>query len=149
MVFGDLVGNPIVSISQTFSDIPGSLYQVSFDLFFHGEGMGFEALINQNEGFGVTTTDQIWASFYHIPDFQIIINDPDTNNAMNGRFNFMFVGTGSDTLTFLGFGGSNGLGLANANVSAVPEPSIWLMLLLGFVSLGFAYRRSRRNAAFA
>jgi PEP-CTERM motif len=34
-----------------------------------------------------------------------------------------------------------------AEVSAVPEPSTWLMMLLGFAGLGFAgYRRSRKNA---
>jgi hypothetical protein len=32
---------------------------------------------------------------------------------------------------------------------AVPEPSTWVMLLLGFAGLGFAFRRSRRKAAFA
>jgi hypothetical protein len=35
-------------------------------------------------------------------------------------------------------------------VSAVPEPSTWAMLLLGFAGIGFmAYRRSHKGAAFA
>jgi hypothetical protein len=34
-------------------------------------------------------------------------------------------------------------------VSAVPEPSTWAMMLLGFVGLGFAFRQSRRRASFA
>jgi hypothetical protein len=29
------------------------------------------------------------------------------------------------------------------------EPSTWAMMLLGFAGLGFAFRRSRRKAAFA
>jgi hypothetical protein len=33
--------------------------------------------------------------------------------------------------------------------SAVPEPAAWAMMLLGFAGLGFAFRRSRRKAAFA
>ena len=33
--------------------------------------------------------------------------------------------------------------------AAVPEPSTWAMMLLGFAGLGFAFRRSRRMAAFA
>jgi hypothetical protein len=33
--------------------------------------------------------------------------------------------------------------------SAVPEPSTWAMMLLGFAGLGFAFRQSRRKAAFA
>jgi hypothetical protein len=35
------------------------------------------------------------------------------------------------------------------STGAVPEPSTWAMMLLGFVGLGFAFRRSRRKAAFA
>jgi light-regulated signal transduction histidine kinase (bacteriophytochrome) len=41
----------------------------------------------------------------------------------------------------------------NASVSAVPEPSTWAMMILGFAGLGFmAYRReknSRANGALA
>jgi hypothetical protein len=33
--------------------------------------------------------------------------------------------------------------------SAVPEPSTWAMMLLGFAGLGFAFRRSRRKVAMA
>jgi len=29
------------------------------------------------------------------------------------------------------------------HVAAVPEPSIWTMMLVGFAGLGFAFRRSR------
>jgi hypothetical protein len=35
------------------------------------------------------------------------------------------------------------------NVSAVPEPATWGMMLLGFVGLGFAFRQSRRKESFA
>jgi len=34
-------------------------------------------------------------------------------------------------------------------LAAVPEPATWAMMLLGFAGLGFAFRRSRRKAAFA
>jgi hypothetical protein len=33
--------------------------------------------------------------------------------------------------------------------SAVPEPSTWAMMLLGFVGLGFAFRQSRRKVSMA
>jgi hypothetical protein len=33
--------------------------------------------------------------------------------------------------------------------SAVPEPSTWAMMLLGFAGLGFAFRQSRRKASMA
>jgi hypothetical protein len=32
---------------------------------------------------------------------------------------------------------------------AVPEPSTWAMMLLGFAGLGFAFRQSRRRVSFA
>jgi len=39
---------------------------------------------------------------------------------------------------------------ANGNpISAVPEPSTWAMMLLGFAGLGFAFRQSRRKVSFA
>ena len=34
-------------------------------------------------------------------------------------------------------------------VASVPEPSTWVMMLLGFLGLGAAARRFRRNASFA
>jgi PEP-CTERM motif len=34
-------------------------------------------------------------------------------------------------------------------VTAVPEPSTWAMMLIGFVGLGFAFRHSRRKLSFA
>jgi hypothetical protein len=43
-------------------------------------------------------------------------------------------------------GGVGGVTLLSASV---PEPSTWAMMLLGFAGLGFAFRRSRRKAAFA
>jgi hypothetical protein len=34
-------------------------------------------------------------------------------------------------------------------VTAVPEPSTWAMMLLGFAGLGFVFRQSRRQLSFA
>jgi hypothetical protein len=38
---------------------------------------------------------------------------------------------------------------ANSQISTVPEPATWGMLLLGFAGLAFAFRRSRRKVSFA
>ncbi len=36
------------------------------------------------------------------------------------------------------------------NTSAIPEPSVWALMLLGFAGLGFAgYRATRKGLAFA
>jgi hypothetical protein len=39
----------------------------------------------------------------------------------------------------------NGMGVA----TAVPEPSTWAVMLLGFAGLGFAFRQSLRKGSFA
>ena len=36
-----------------------------------------------------------------------------------------------------------------SQISSVPEPSTWAMMLLGFAGLGFAFRQSRRKVSFA
>lgn len=38
---------------------------------------------------------------------------------------------------------------SDAPEAAVPEPSTWAMMLLGFAGLGFAFRQSRRKVAIA
>jgi hypothetical protein len=46
---------------------------------------------------------------------------------------------------------ANGTGstLSTINMSAVPEPSTWAMMILGFIGVGFmAYRRTDRQAGF-
>jgi hypothetical protein len=42
-----------------------------------------------------------------------------------------------------------GVTLTNFSVSAVPEPSTWAIMLLGFIGLGFAFRQSRRKVPLA
>jgi hypothetical protein len=60
-------------------------------------------------------------------------------------YTFLFTTTGEGALTFRDLaGGNNNVGniLDNVTVSAVPEPSTWAMMILGFLGVGFmAYRR--------
>jgi uncharacterized protein (TIGR03118 family) len=60
------------------------------------------------------------------------------------------MGNGGDLNTLYFTDGIDGEthGLFGA-ISAVPEPSTWAMLLLGFAGLGFAFRQSRRKVTFA
>jgi hypothetical protein len=65
----------------------------------------------------------------------------------------LFTATGTSTdITLLGASANNSyIGLDNVTVDPTPLPSTWLMLISGFVGLGFlAYRGTKKNAvAFA
>jgi hypothetical protein len=52
--------------------------------------------------------------------------------------------------TFTPLGGTTTNGTVSAVVEAVPEPSTWAMMILGFVGVGFmAYRRKAKPAFIA
>jgi hypothetical protein len=54
-----------------------------------------------------------------------------------------FIGTGSDSLNIASRNDGNFNYFDSFSVNAIPEPSTWAMLLLGFAGLGFAgYRRA-------
>lgn len=62
-------------------------------------------------------------------------------------FNFTVLGTGLDTVMFRAAGTSDSLGgsLDAVSLSAVPEPSTWLLLAGGFVVIGWSVLRRRRD----
>jgi hypothetical protein len=49
----------------------------------------------------------------------------------------------------MNFPGGEIRGFLAAVPGAVPEPATWAMMLIGFLGLGFAFRRSRRREAMA
>jgi hypothetical protein len=76
------------------------------------------------------------------PDSVYAVNGPQ---AYTGPESAPVFSTGSYT----GFDNST-VALATVTLSAVPEPSTWAMMLLGFAGLGFAgYRASRKTTALA
>jgi hypothetical protein len=85
---------------------------------------------------------------------------------LNGLFGTSTTMAGAGTLDLDGFNGylanygmlvvgyfqdSNGdyVNIVNSGVSAVPEPSTWAMMAMGFLGLGFAFRHRRRKVCFA
>jgi hypothetical protein len=73
-----------------------------------------------------------------------------SNILASGWTQYSFIETASSNSTSLVFGleqVSGYSGLDDINVTAVPEPSTWAMMLLGFAVVGFAaYRRKSRAA---
>jgi hypothetical protein len=89
-----------------------------------------------------------------------ITNNPETLGIPNTSYMFHFfsvLGSGLDNESAFITGAGNGFAQDPATggwffftpASAVPEPSTWAMMLIGFLGLGFAFRQSRRKISFA
>ena len=61
-----------------------------------------------------------------------------------------FIATGTDTFTFTQFSaGQASPTFDDFAIAAVPEPSTWAMMILGFAGVGFmAYRRRSHGTPF-
>lgn len=135
----DLVGyGNTGAISQTFNTLPGQQYLLQF-AFGNNPGSTSSASANVDV-FG--SGSLLSAVIFH-------------NTSASGNLNWTiysgaFVANSeSTTLNFNNvLGGSNGGILLDAvQVSAVPEPATWAMMILGFAGLSLvAYRRSRKAA---
>lgn len=139
----DLNGLVPGSISQTFSVISGQTYNVTFDLAGNPAGGPTPKTITSSAGATV-----VFSSF------------DTTGKSLSSMgwtpVSFEFTATGpTATLTFesttTGPSGNGdyptafGPALDNVSVTAVPEPSTWAMMLLGFVGVGFAaFRRKSK-----
>jgi hypothetical protein len=119
---------PLATLSQTFSDVVGQSYHVSFWAFDGGANGDGNAYLELSVGGQNVTLNETVAFPWQ-------------------NFGFSFVGTGSDTLTIAAQTNPSEWYVDNVSVSSgVPEPSTWALLLLGFAGLGFAgYRRARTH----
>jgi len=133
---GNLETDPTPVLSQTFSTTVGATYTVTFQAYDGGSGQGDPlAFLTVAVGAHSVTFDQSVASI--------------TTGS------FTFVGAGSDTIaisakTNPSFWYIDNLDVEFKSVAAVPEPSTWLMMLVGFAGLGFAaYRRKSKPALTA
>jgi hypothetical protein len=85
--------------------------------------------------------------------FSTLINTPSESQTPWTLQTMDFFATGaSEVLNFMSIGTPIGgppvALLADVSLSAIPEPSTWALMVLGFGGLGFAaYRRARKNAS--
>lgn len=134
---GNTNGNPQDAIAQTIGTTVGQKYNLSFYYSnnSYGSPQPAEATVTINGSSfnifhgGATPTDMNW--FLYTGTFTAISN--------------------STTLMFSETDGSpccnGGIALDSVSISAVPEPSTWAMLVLGFAGVGFlAYRRKGKVA---
>jgi hypothetical protein len=94
---------------------------------------------NQRTALGASTTVSLGGQSYTITPLD---NDWHV-------YSFSFTGVNNGFLSFTGSGPSNQQGtlLDSVVLTAVPEPSTWAMMILGFAGVGFlAYRRRNQLA---
>jgi hypothetical protein len=78
----------------------------------------------------------------------VLLGSPDLSSGKYTQSTFQVTATGSDTFSIQFANDNCSNGLDNFSVSAaagaVPEPSTWVLSLLGFVELGLLARTGRR-----
>lgn len=136
----DLVGQGGVgSISQIVSTVAGQVYNLTF-AYSHNL---FTGLASASASFAIDGLNGV------------VTHNGGSNVNLNWQtYSGSFVASGaSATLTFtnLAGGGNEGIFLDAVSVeTAVPEPAVWLTMLLGFGAIGGAMRAARsRNRAIA
>jgi hypothetical protein len=128
-----------------------------------------QAAINTNSNGGLLTSIVVTSPLHSFQDFiaNLMTSGPFTISATtnDGTFtsgvqpggsgsNFMtIIAQGDETISSIAFNSTAGFDSFQqpriSGVSAIPEPSTWVMMLLGFAGLSFAFRQSRRRVSFA
>ena len=123
-IIGTLV--PVTDGVEFFSGGGGdSFTSVGFYAAFDDGGFALNVLNNRQP-----TGDQLFTGTTAAPDFLALLTE--------------------SPITDLYVEGTSITGTLTVTVAAVPEPSMWVMMLIGFAGLGLAgYRASHENAAVA
>ena len=127
--FADYDVSPVVQVSQTFADVAGAAYQVSF-WFYASRGGDADALF---------TTSL---------DGAAVFSSGDTVNQYTLE-TLSFIGTGRDTLAFAAKTNPGEWYLDDVSVtgpaatSAAPEPGTWALMGMGVGLAGLGLRRRR------
>jgi len=125
-----------------------------------------QAFITTSSGTGLLTSINVSSPGNTFTDF--IANPHDSGaftvsvKANDGTFTNSFAGgpgenfvtilaQGNETISSVAFTSAAGFSsFQQPRISGVvPEPSTWVMMLLGFFGLGFTFRQSRRKVSFA
>lgn len=138
----DLNGNGKGGITQTFNLSAGT-YQLGFYLSGNPDGNPSTKTV------GVTLSPTLPTDVNNTYTYVATI---DGNKILNYEYHSIIFTTagGLETLSFLSQDeGSYGGVVGGVTISAVPEPSTWAMMILGFVGLGFlGYRKSQKKISF-
>jgi choice-of-anchor C domain-containing protein len=135
----DLNGGAQGGVEQTISGLTsGATYNLTF--FLSGNPDGPPTTKSVDVSIGSLVND----------NFTYTIGTNTHANMMYVQESVNFTAGASNTLSFASQNaGAFGPVIGGVSISAVPEPSTWAMMLLGFLGLGFAFRQSRRKVSFA
>jgi len=107
---------------------------------------------------GFTFTDVIFDIANPAPDFTVTGSNGGNSSVSevpSGDREFLALALHGTSLTWLTIQAADGMGFGAmkqfeiSGVSAVPEPSTWAMMILGFAGIGFmAYRRRNQGQSF-
>lgn len=108
---------------------------------------------NSPLGGSSTTYDNTWCCTFDgilngqtLAGFEVTVN---SGTALSSIRWFAFALGDNDTNSDGHFGNNFDPGFEGVSVSAVPEPSTWAMMILGFAGVGFAAFRRRSHSALA
>jgi hypothetical protein len=150
-------GNASGKLSQSFTLASSGLFDFAFNA---GRSEGFCTCQDVPLTFSVSIDGVVLSSdlpIFYAPDasfptaLKLLSTYAGTVSLAAGSHEFAFNFSRGETL----FGrnpyiGIDGVSLIQQQVNAVPEPSTWAMMLLGFAGVGFiAYRRKSKPAALA
>jgi hypothetical protein len=133
MVFGFFNNpNPLASFAV-------NIYNASNDLVYSGSGAT-----------GSTHDDFFIPNPISTANFEIVINQVTSQFNLDAIYvEFYNNGDTNDPAAIYGQLNGPNIGQPSFQISAVPEPSTWAMMILGFIGLGFmAYRRKQNGSAF-
>ncbi len=145
----DLSGNDLGSVSQSFKTTIGKLYTVSFLLAGNPDGGPFPKTVDVSVGTAFNKTFDFpfpggtLGTLANMNWTPISFTFTANSNSELLKFASVTCATGPNACAF-------GPALDAVSVSAVPELSTWIMMLLGFAGIGMtAYRRARKTAPIA
>jgi choice-of-anchor C domain-containing protein len=135
----DLDGDNPGLIFQTVSWTAGDTYKLSFDLSGNPDGgpSTKTVLVEVGNAFNIYT---------------YTIGSNTHSNMMYSPETLTFKASGTPDVLFESLDSNSPYGpvIGNVSLTAVPEPSIWAMMLAGFAGLGFlGFRRSREAVALS
>jgi hypothetical protein len=137
---GQANSKPYGGLQQTIVTTPGQQYVLSFAL---GSSIYWN---NSTTGLAALTASAAGTS-------QLFTLAPSSDNTWATETLYFTATSSSTTIEFLADSSftSEYTGLDNVNVSPIPEPSTWAMMIIGFLGLGLlAHRRHKyETASFA